>query len=493
MKVMNTIILAKPKEALLYIYSDPKHTENLISHLYSKSVTNLLVVIINTPKDLFNDTIPSNELYNFSKEIFTKRKEIFRKLIKLACKTSYFIESHEMHINICSILTDMIVRIDQLIDGKALFTKIFEEGDELEQIFEATIPSSYNNSSRQPTVLWNLMDAAINNAGGNTAATSNNTSTNVTAESNKDLLNLILTCIDNVQPKYANYLSSFLNDEIESKKTSVSTFGAESKILGKQPVKIGGVILSFLKTNHERFDMGLYKYKILHLFLEQMIKYPWNNIFHNYVTNILTHVLEGNYPNAKKSLYEDEFIQSFMLRAVENRTLNKSPSSDKKFTLGYLGHLKKIVTAIIGCQAEEIQIGVQESVKWNEFCERYFNEEHEIENRDLGGVRVRQDTNISNPEDQFYFSIEEIRSKYSDFLNPASEESNKSSALESEGQNNIENSINFEDNSLSIDPDLNEIMLHGKNSDDPNFNEGTFWKSDLYDSHNVDDLLKELM
>ena len=123
------------------------------------------MVIINTPKDLFNESIPNNELYNFSKEIFTKRKEIFQKLINLACKTSYFIESHEMHINICSILTDMIVRIDQLIDGKALFTKIFEEGDELEQIFKATIPSANNNSSRLPTVLWNLMDAAINNFG----------------------------------------------------------------------------------------------------------------------------------------------------------------------------------------------------------------------------------------------------------------------------------------------------------------------------------------
>lgn len=140
MKVMNTIILARPKEALLYIYNNPKHTDNLINHLYSKSITNLLVVIINAPKDLFNEQAPVNDLISFSKQIFPIRKTIFQKLIKLACKTSYRIEDHEMHINICSILIDMIIRVDQLIDGKAIFTKIFEEGDELEQIFEATIP-----------------------------------------------------------------------------------------------------------------------------------------------------------------------------------------------------------------------------------------------------------------------------------------------------------------------------------------------------------------
>jgi len=43
-----------------------------------------------------------------------------------------------------------------------------------------------------------------------------------------------------------------------------------------------------------------------------MIKYYWNNIFHNYVTCIMAQVLEGKYPHAKKSLYEEDFIQDFM-------------------------------------------------------------------------------------------------------------------------------------------------------------------------------------
>jgi len=42
----------------------------------------------------------------------------------------------------------MIIRVDALIDGKALYTKIFEEQKQLEEIFEATIPNSENGSSR---------------------------------------------------------------------------------------------------------------------------------------------------------------------------------------------------------------------------------------------------------------------------------------------------------------------------------------------------------
>jgi hypothetical protein len=143
MKVVNTIILARPKEALLYIYNNAKHTDNLIKHLYSKSITNLLVVIINAPKDLFSESVPVNDMVKFSQQIFPLRKAIFERLIQLACKTSYEIENQEMHINICSILIDMIIRVEQLIDGKQLYIHVFEKENHLEEIFMATIPDVF--------------------------------------------------------------------------------------------------------------------------------------------------------------------------------------------------------------------------------------------------------------------------------------------------------------------------------------------------------------
>ena len=68
------------------------------------------------------------------------RKGIFQRLVQLACKTSYEIENQEMHINICSILIDMIIRVEQLIDGKQLYIQVFEKENHLEEIFEATVP-----------------------------------------------------------------------------------------------------------------------------------------------------------------------------------------------------------------------------------------------------------------------------------------------------------------------------------------------------------------
>jgi len=46
----------------------------------------------------------------------------------------------------------------------------------------------------------------------------------------------------------------------------VTTYGQEGKILGKQPVKIAGVVLAFLKTNHEKLDEGFYNNKIIQIF-----------------------------------------------------------------------------------------------------------------------------------------------------------------------------------------------------------------------------------
>lgn len=57
---------------------------------------------------------------------------------------------------------------------------------------------------------------------------------------------------------------------------------------------------------------------------------------------------------------------------------------------------------------------------WKVWKEIYFEEQKEIEARDLGGVRVRQNTEVDS-EDSFDFSIEEIRSRFSDFLNPSAD------------------------------------------------------------------------
>jgi coproporphyrinogen III oxidase len=55
---------------------------------------------------------------------------------------------------------------------------------------------------------------------------------------------------------------------------------------------------------------------------------------------------------------------------------------------------------------------------WNAWCDNYFQEHKEIEDKDLGGVHVRQHTEV-DLENSFDFSIEEIRQRFNDFLNPS--------------------------------------------------------------------------
>lgn len=213
-----------------------------------------------------------------------------------------------------------------------------------------------------------------------------------------------------------------------------------------------------------------------------MIKYHWNNIFHNYVMNIVTQVLEGKYPNAIKSLYEDDFIQDFMLKAISTQTQPKNPSSKKGYNLGYLGHVKKIAEYLMK-STEEIQLNVLESAKWQEFCRIYLDDELEKERKDLGGVRVKQDTNAT--EEAFDFSIDEIRTRFSSFLNP--DEGDKVD-LESNITNTVSDSNDPIDNQ---DPE--KILEIEPENDSQEFVSNNYWKMDMTTSYDADDLLAELM
>lgn len=214
-----------------------------------------------------------------------------------------------------------------------------------------------------------------------------------------------------------------------------------------------------------------------------MIKYHWNNIFHNYVTNIVSQVLEGKYPEARKSLYEDGFIQDYMLDAVKTLVHPKSSTSKKGYTLGYLGHIKKIANDLMKCSDDEVAVNVTESDKWRQFCDQYLDDELERERKDLGGVRVKQDQN--HTESVFDFSVEEIRSRFSVFLNPddGSKENNDASETSELGKFDP-----FE----STEPDNPDSFYNSVNKVESEFTNSTYWKNDMTGGFSADDLLSEL-
>lgn len=214
-----------------------------------------------------------------------------------------------------------------------------------------------------------------------------------------------------------------------------------------------------------------------------MIKYHWNNIFHNYVTNIVSQVLEGKYPEARKSLYEDGFIQDYMMDAVKTQVHPKSSTSKKGYTLGYLGHIKKISNDLMKCSDDEVAVNVIESDKWREFCDFYLDDELERERKDLGGVRVKQDQ--THTESVFDFSVEEIRSRFSGFLNPEDGNKNDTDGAENTDQDGFDP---FE----SMEPNNPDSFYNSVNQVESEFGRNTYWKNDMTDGFSADDLLSEL-
>jgi len=135
--------------------------------------------------------------------------------------------------------------------------------------------------------------------------------------------------------------------------------------------------------------------------------------------------------------------------------------------------------------SRDIEINVMESDKWTTFRSEYLDEELNRERRDLGGVRVRQEQNTS--EEPFDFSIEEIRSRFSAFLNP--EEDKKETDTERPPET-IENGS--EDPFDAINPDNSELFGTNNSPHDPTFNANNYWKIDVEAAFSADDLLAQL-
>jgi len=171
-----------------------------------------------------------------------------------------------------------------------------------------------------------------------------------------------------------------------------------------------------------------------------------------------------------------------MLDAIKTLKQPKNPSSKKAYNLGYLGHVKKIAEHLMKAD-EGVQVNVLESSKWQRFCREYLDDELEKERKDLGGVRVKQDTNAT--EEAFDFSIDEIRTRFSSFLNPEEDQ-------EKDSKSNISHTTPDVDDPIEAQ-DPNNIPQDEPNTEDPENFDNNYWKLELNDMFDADDLLAGLL
>mmetsp|Transcript_19327 Transcript_19327/g.30654 ORF Transcript_19327/g.30654 Transcript_19327/m.30654 type:complete len:1174 (+) Transcript_19327:224-3745(+) len=156
--------------------------------------------------------------------------------------------------------------------------------------------------------------------------------------------------------------------------------------LGPVRHKIVDMIVALMRTPSSIVSQKLRELGLIKICIDLFFAYPWNNLLHGSVEHIIQMVVSGDCEILKKALFED---CDFLNRILEARQLSAKHQEEKKFRLGYMGHITRVSNTIVefakrNSQLEQYMHGNEQ---WMKFIGDDLKLENEQLNTQLGGHR----------------------------------------------------------------------------------------------------------
>eukprot|EP00250_Pteridium_aquilinum_P014961 c22305_g3_i1 orf=689-3370(+) len=192
-----------------------------------------------------------------------------------------------------------------------------------------------------------------------------------------------------------------------------TTYGELRPPLGTHRLKIVEFLAVLLRTSSEGAQQELVKLGAIQLVLNLFFDYPFNNLLHHHVENIVTSCIESNNKMLVDHLLVDCGLVARLLGADENpyvlSTESKPtiPSSGKAPPkIGNLGHLTRIANRLIQAANSnpDIQTHLQENSKWVVWQSEVLQIRNSIENVcqwTCGRPTTVRDRPVDSDEDDF--------------------------------------------------------------------------------------------
>ena len=96
-KLFQVLVGNKPREVFTYVYQHPVVLHNFIKHIYDKSISEILVRLLNASDNMLEDSELAQELDGI------RQSFVFKILQKLAPEQSY-----ETHLNASQVLAELV-------------------------------------------------------------------------------------------------------------------------------------------------------------------------------------------------------------------------------------------------------------------------------------------------------------------------------------------------------------------------------------------------
>lgn len=192
-----------------------------------------------------------------------------------------------------------------------------------------------------------------------------------------------------------------------------TTYGELRPPLGTHRLKIVEFLAVLLRTSSEGAQQELVKQGAVQLVLSLFFDYPFNNLLHHHVENIVTSCIETNNKMLVEHLLADCGLVARLLEADANPyvlhtdskpTLPASGKAPPK--IGNLGHLTRIANRLlqVAYSNTDIQAHLQANSKWVEWQREVLQSRNSIENVSqwsCGRPTTVRDRPVDSDEDDF--------------------------------------------------------------------------------------------
>jgi len=176
--------------------------------------------------------------------------------------------------------------------------------------------------------------------------------------------------------------------------------------LGPVRHKVVDMIVALMRTPAPMVSRQLRDLSLIRICIDLFFDYPWNNLLHGSVEHIIQMVVSGDCAILKRALFED---CDFLNRILAARRQSAQHQEEKKFRLGFMGHLTRVSNTIVEFAKRNQQLDdyMNGNAKWMEFIGEALKLENEQLNTQLGGHRPST-MNGDDADDFTIFTLAEI-------------------------------------------------------------------------------------
>jgi len=401
-KIVNNLLSKRTSELISYIYErKPEILQKMIQHIYSKSIAEFLAKVLTFESSVLVNT--QNEVYN------EKRSEVLKEIIKKLQPESDIEEINNTAYLICEVFG----KYNTMHCSHEILQNLLEK-PAIDYFFDILKSQKSTSACAVALILGNIFAYYIlintpksqdQNLDDSTGENASPTNTPQVLELSDDIA--LLAAFNENLDEIIKFIGNSSGEPI------IGQYGSETIPFGSARLKALELIIIAMKANNTNIYKKLVECQFLETLLSIFVKHNWNNMLHNQVEKILTHIIEGNCEELKTALYENAKLFDFIVDSSQDSEFSLSGPHARKVRKGYLGHLVRLSNKLVESRDPAVLQHTEENEKWKAYTEGLLAETNKRDRVNFGG----RDPRAVTPEEDVRLELPSFMHKFARFLN----------------------------------------------------------------------------